>query len=219
MAGGFPRDHVDELLKACHRRCCICHRFCGVKIETDHMIQAADGGSDTIDNAIPVCFECHAEIHSYNDRHPRGRKFRPAELRGHKEQWLEICKSRPELFISTPRDADVGPLQALIDELEFNLIVAEQTSEGYWGCPFLEEQFLRAVHTGAIATLQEELKQTILNAYVAIRRANQQLSNPLRAPDLDPSPTIRKTVKCITDAKPAIEAARNLLLQFLGSND
>jgi hypothetical protein len=75
------------------------------------------------------------------------------------------------------------------------------------------------VHTGAIATLQEELKQTILNAYVAIRRANQQLSNPLRAPDLDPSPTIRKTVKCITDAKPAIEAARDMLLRFLGSND
>jgi hypothetical protein len=188
-----------------------------VKIETDHMVPAAEGGPDTIDNAIPVCFECHAEIHSYNDKHPRGRKFRPAELRGHKEQWLEICKSRPELFISTPRDTDVGPLQALIDELEFNRIVAEQTSPGYWGCPFLEEQFLRAVHTGAIATLQDELKQTILNAYVAIRRANQQLSSP--SPDLVPSAAVEKTVKCITEARPAIEAARDLLLQFLGSNE
>ena len=31
-------------------------------METDHIVQAADGGLDTIDNAIPVCFECHAEI-------------------------------------------------------------------------------------------------------------------------------------------------------------
>jgi hypothetical protein len=216
MAGGFPRDQVDELLKACHRRCCICHRFCGVKIETDHIVPSAEGGADTIDNAVPVCFECHAEIHSYNDKPPRGRKFRPVELRGHKEQWLEICRSRPELFIGTPRDADVGPLQALIDELEFNLIVSEQTSEGYWGCPFLEEQFLRAIHTGAIATLQDELKQTILNASVAIRRANQQLVNP--SPDKTPSAAVQKTVKGIREAKSAIEAARDLLLQFLGSS-
>jgi len=188
-----------------------------VKIETDHIIPEAEGDPDTIDNAIPVCFECHAEIHSYNDKHPRGRKFRPAELRGHKEQWLEICKSRPELFISTPRNTDVGPLQALIDELEFNRIVAKQTSCGYWGCPFLEAQFLRAVHTGAIAIVQEELKQTILKAYVAIRRANQQLATP--SPNLNPSAAVEMTVKCVKDAEPAIEAAHNLLLKFLGSTD
>jgi len=40
----------------------------------------------------------HAEIHSYNDKHPRGRKFRPEELHGHKEQWLEICEKQPEIF-------------------------------------------------------------------------------------------------------------------------
>ena len=28
----FPQKDVDNLLTACHRRCCICHRFCGVKI-------------------------------------------------------------------------------------------------------------------------------------------------------------------------------------------
>jgi hypothetical protein len=81
----FPCKDVEILLAACHRRCCICHRFCGVKIETDHIEQAAEGDSDKIENAIPVCFECHAEIHSYNDKHPRGRKFTPDELRHHKE--------------------------------------------------------------------------------------------------------------------------------------
>jgi hypothetical protein len=94
---------------------CICHRFCSVKIETDHILPAAEAGPDTIDNAIPVCFECHAEIHGYNDKHPRGRKFTPDELRHHKKQWLELCKTKPEMLLQATREAGVGPFQALID--------------------------------------------------------------------------------------------------------
>src|SRR5437016_6450420 len=120
----FNRNQIGELLAACHRRCCICHRFCGVKIETDHIRPSANGGSDDIDNAIPVCFDCHAEIHSYNDQHPRGRKFLPAELRMHRDQWLEICRSNPATLLSPSSPSDVGPLQALIDEITFNMAVA-----------------------------------------------------------------------------------------------
>ncbi len=114
----FSRKDAANLLVQCHRRCCVCHRFCGSKIELDHITTAAEGGDDSIDNAIPVCFECHAEIHSYNDKHPRGRKFQPDELRGHKEQWLEICKKRPEVIVSASWQIDVGPIQALVDELD-----------------------------------------------------------------------------------------------------
>jgi hypothetical protein len=95
---GFNRSEVDELLVACHRRCCLCHRFCGVKMELHHIEQRADGvQDDSIDNAIPLCFECHAEVQMYNDSHPRGRKFRPDELRAHKRQWLQLCKEQPAL--------------------------------------------------------------------------------------------------------------------------
>jgi 5-methylcytosine-specific restriction endonuclease McrA len=59
---GFPQTEADELLAQCHRRCCICHRFCGIKMELDHIIPREQNGSDTIDNAIPLCFECHAEV-------------------------------------------------------------------------------------------------------------------------------------------------------------
>ena len=69
---GFNRSEASELLVACHRRCCICHRYCGIKIELHHIEPRGDGGVDAIDNAIPVCFECHAEIQLYNDSHPRG---------------------------------------------------------------------------------------------------------------------------------------------------
>lgn len=119
--GKFNRDEVSKLLADCHRRCCICHRFCGVKMETDHMVPSAEGGTHEIENAIPVCFECHAEIHCYNDKHPRGRKFTTIELQEHKKQWLEICKSMPTAFIDSPRDKDAGPLYGMLNELEFNL--------------------------------------------------------------------------------------------------
>ena len=219
MANGFPRDQVDELLKACHRRCCVCHRFCGVKIETDHIVPKAEGGPDTIDNAIPVCFECHAEIHSYNDKHPRGRKFRPNELRGHKEQWLAICRNRPDIFVETKRDSDVGPLQALIDELEFNRVVSHQSPADQPGCPFLDEQFRRAIREGAIAILQETLKQSIIEAYVVMGRANQFISAALQAPrgtNLWHEPA-KAASETISQAAPKIETARDGLLEFLAS--
>src|SRR5713226_4317650 len=158
---GFPREQVNELLKACHRRCCICHRFCGVKMETDHIIPAAEGGPDTIDNAIPVCFECHAEIHAYNDKHPRGRKYRPEELKKHKEQWLDICKSSAHFLASIPPRTDVGPIQALIDELEFNESVAggaEEVPHVKASAHFGVAQFERCVSEGILSLLEPDLK-------------------------------------------------------------
>lgn len=218
MAGRFPRQAVDELLKACHRRCCVCHRFCGVKIETDHIVP---GGPDTIDNAIPVCFECHAEIHSYNDKHPRGRKFRPEELRGHKEQWLEICTRRPEIFISASWDVDVGPLQALIDELEFNTVVADYSDPRTQGCLFQDKQFQRAIQQGAIATLLEELKSSILDAYVAMGAANQRISSVSAQQKGSNSwaEAVNDAGDKIRKAKPRVEKAKDVLLNFLGSEE
>jgi hypothetical protein len=144
-------------------------------MEIDHIVPAAEGGPSTPENGIPVCFECHAEIHSYNDKHPRGRKFRPDELRLHKEQWLEICKKQPQVFNAKVLSAEVGPLQALIDELEFNLALAAENANGPRGCLFLEEQFRKAISQGSIAILRDELKKLLVQAYIAIGAANQRI--------------------------------------------
>jgi hypothetical protein len=191
-----------------------------VKIELDHIIPQADPGSnDDIDNAIPVCFECHAEIHSYNDKHPRGRKFRPEELRKHREQWLTLCRQDPGTLVGRPtRDSEVGPLQALIDELEFNEIAATQIS-GYGGCLFLVGQFGRAVREGSISTLKDSLKHSILDAYSSMSKVNLQINGAMahmhgtegRGRDLtDAIEQMKATV-------PKIKQAKQALLEFLGS--
>jgi len=109
-------------------------------MEIDHITPQHENGPSNIENAIAVCFECHAEIHSYNDKHPRGRKFQPEELRKHKQQWLDLCKSHPELLTRGSTQTGVGPLQALIDELEFNFIVADQSLSSATAKQFIFEE-------------------------------------------------------------------------------
>lgn len=219
MATEFSSKDVAALLVKCHRRCCICHRFCGVKIEIDHIIPRSDGGSGDISNAIAVCFECNSEIHSYNINHPRGRKFRPEELRLHKEQWIEICEKRPEVFREVSRESDVGPLQALIDELDFNLHVAHHSDQDSVGCLFVDEQFRRAIREGSISILHSELKASIMEAYRAMSRANQLIPAPLQhVPQFVNYPQLMgAAIHSVTQATASIETARNSLLQFLSS--
>jgi hypothetical protein len=146
-------------------------------METDHIDPRGESKNDSIENAIPVCFECHAEIHSYNDKHPRGRKFSPEELRQHRDQWLKICDEKPEVMLLAARDGDVGPLQALMDELEFNKMVVECScsSEQKRGSLFQNTQFLRAIQEGMVSILHENLKKSLLAAYVTMSRANQHI--------------------------------------------
>lgn len=216
MGKGFNPKEVSELLSQVHRRCCICHRFCGTKMETDHIDQKAEGGSDEIENAIPVCFECHAEIHSYNDKHPRGRKFRPDELKQHKNQWIEICQNRPEILLSASWESDVGPIQALIDELEFNHKVTQYSDTDEIGCLFQQAQFFRAINKGTISILIEELKVQILEAYTAIGRANQLILSAIGQPlGNSRSKALNSAQIKILEAEPKIELAKNELIKFL----
>lgn len=100
---GFPKDVVDLALVATERCCCICHKFCGVRIETHHIRPVSKGGDDSFENCIPLCFDCHAEVGHYNDQHPRGRKFSEGELRKHRDTWFSKVK---EMNTPTPLPHD-----------------------------------------------------------------------------------------------------------------
>ncbi|MGA9151343.1 MAG: HNH endonuclease [Candidatus Nitrosopolaris sp.] len=211
----FKQEEVDDLLVSCHRRCCICHRFCCIKIETDHMLSKSENGPDSIDNAIPVCFECHAEIHLYNNKHPRGRKYHAEELKKHKKQWLEICKASPHSLIDHPNPADGGPLTSLITELEFNHVVA-----GLKGCLFETYQFQHAVSEGILSLLDEELRDAILLTYAQIKLANQKQLNQGK---LHPSEYAYKDAeggkrRQFEEADRRIQESLGLLQEFLSRN-
>ncbi len=216
----FERSEAGRLLAACHRRCCICHRFCGVKIELHHIDPSGSGGTDNIDNAIPVCFECHAEIRLYNDMHPRGRKFRPEELRAHREQWLCVCKESPGALLLPQRPLDVGPIQALIDELEFNSEIAQRTTDDMIGALFLAAQFERAIQEGIFSLLPDSIRSPIAAAYATMMRANMSLHKMAAMPWGGSTSAWHHAcsfaLKAITCAQAEILAARAALLAHLG---
>lgn len=100
----FPPEVREQALVAAARHCCVCHRYKGVKVEVHHIVPESKGGTDDIDNAIALCFDCHTDAGHYNPGHPRGTKFSPAELRRAREAWHEIVQRNA---IEPPSEADV----------------------------------------------------------------------------------------------------------------
>lgn len=84
---GFPPNVKEQELIASARHCCVCHRFAGVNIEVHHIKQEADGGANTFENAIALCFDCHSFAGHYNNRHPKGTKYSQSELKKAKTNW------------------------------------------------------------------------------------------------------------------------------------
>lgn len=167
----FKESEVEALLKACHRRCCLCHRFCGVKIEIDHIEGAAEPGSGKIDNAIALCFDCHAEVKHYDPNNPKGRRFRASELKGHRDQWLGLCRDRPEMFVHAQPPPEAGSLERLLSELEFNRLLAGVAEASGHCADFEVTQFRRAISDGTFIWLPTPLKAAIHAGYMAMWRA------------------------------------------------
>ena len=100
----FPQSVRDEALVAAARHCCVCHRYKGVKVEVHHIVPESQGGPNQIENAITLCFDCHADAGHYNPNHPRGTKFSASELRLHRDSWhFRVRQHR----IQSPDGADL----------------------------------------------------------------------------------------------------------------
>jgi hypothetical protein len=89
---GFSKKIKEDALIATARRCCVCKEFSGRNIEIHHIIHQNEGGENTFENAIPLCFDCHANAGHYNSKHPRGMRFAPVELRRHRDNWYDLVK-------------------------------------------------------------------------------------------------------------------------------
>jgi hypothetical protein len=178
---------VREALVRSGRCCCICHRFCGTKIELHHIIPIEQGGDDSFENCIPVCFDCHADIGHYNDKHPRGRKYTSAELRAHRDQSLAIAKA--VTMALSPLSSAVWGYELLWDWLQASLTArmagtppTQITSPpGHVAGPLLlhlrflqSEEVLRELFAGLLACAMDSQRQREVHpAFVSVL---QQLS-------------------------------------------
>lgn len=86
---GFTEDIRMKALLWSDRHCCLCKKASGVNIEVHHLDPKRKQGRDAMDNAIPLCFDCHSDVMGYNTQHPRGSKYRILELKARRDQVYE----------------------------------------------------------------------------------------------------------------------------------
>ena len=119
---GFSQDVKMQAMVACGRCCAICHKFCGNNMEVHHIIQKSDGGNNTFENAIPLCFNCHAEVGQYNEHHPKGIKFTSEELRLHRDNWYKkVAESPAVLEAPETRELDMKTYMSLEEYLSYDM--------------------------------------------------------------------------------------------------
>jgi hypothetical protein len=103
----------EEALVRSRRCCCLCHRFAGLYVNVHHIEQEAQGGSNGLDNAIVLCFDCHAEAGHYNLAHPLGKKYQPSELRRHRDDWWTYVAQNPAVPLP------VAPVSVVPSRIDF----------------------------------------------------------------------------------------------------
>jgi hypothetical protein len=190
-------------------------------METDHIEPKGEGGTDDIDNAIPVCFDCHAEIHLYNPAHPRGRKYTAEELRMHRDQWLQLAETSAQVLASAPQQPDVGPLQGLVDELEYNQVVLRRIDTAQIGAPLATRQFHEAIGSGAISLMDDQLKGLIYGGYATIERASTYITAMAAFPMNSNAwaNAINRAIEVMRQAQPEVVAALDVLRRHLGDDN
>jgi hypothetical protein len=123
----FPPDVKEDALVSCGRCCCICHKFCGIKIEVHHIHEESEGGNNALDNSIALCFDCHADMRSYDFLHPKGNKYSESELKRHRDNWHEKIKGNigvadRELVVETDKQVYKVLIKVLPWEGSINFI-------------------------------------------------------------------------------------------------
>jgi len=116
----FKEKEKIQRLLWCDRRCCLCGKACGVNIEFAHIDRPDD---NDIDNAIPVCFNCHSEMSRYNKEHPMGNRYRVKELKQRREQIYDKYTSHlvPPIHFEITQNLPDGRKRKLPD-VGFNIV-------------------------------------------------------------------------------------------------
>lgn len=83
-------------------------------MECHHIIPEAGPETNVAENCIPLCFDCHADMRSYDNSHPRGTKYRETELRAHRDAWYKKVSTGGATSVSTEHfDSDLKTLESL----------------------------------------------------------------------------------------------------------
>ncbi len=98
----FSEDQKLQVKKKAMFRCCRCQN---IGIDIHHILPQKDSGPDTLDNAAPLCQNCHDQ---FGDN-PIKRK----EIKQMRDHWYEVVEQ-----MYTPKTSLEFPLKEINDKLE-----------------------------------------------------------------------------------------------------
>lgn len=83
----FKEEDKIKILLWSERHCCLCDKPCDTNIIIHHIQQeGTDEELSNIDNAIPLCYDCHGRIKSYSLAHRVGTSYRIKEIKARRNQ-------------------------------------------------------------------------------------------------------------------------------------
>lgn len=105
----------------------------------------------------------------------------------------------------------------MIDELEYNLVVAKLLGTPDIGARFLDHQFLRAVSMGSISVLDDETKRVLYEAYRHVSLANGRVERAMNATQRGERNSAENEAQNYVRGVPIyVERALARLLSFVG---
>ena len=111
---------------------------------------------------------------------------------------------------------DVGPLHGIVDELEFNAVVAAGPERDR-GCPLESARFDDCLANGAISLMADDLKAKIYGAYSAIKRADAFIRTvaAISPVSMGAGDAFSRANEAIKRAAPEIDGALRALRMYL----
>ncbi len=107
----FNRSDVENLLVETGRRCCICQLLHLVQVH--HIHPVGEGGTDEIDNAIPLCPLCHDQVHANSAPGRVTKSYSHSELKLHRQRTIEMMRlpllSTPAASSGTAPNGSLAP--------------------------------------------------------------------------------------------------------------
>lgn len=100
-------------------------------MELHHIHPKSEGGEDSIDNCVPLCFDCHADAGHYNPKHPKGIKYSPTELKRHRDEWYSMTRNLNLEEIRVSQEVTQIPIEAYeAQEIELEGFVWRESFPG-----------------------------------------------------------------------------------------
>ena len=172
---GWPSQIKEDVLVACGRRCCLCHTFCGPKMELHHIQLQSEGGENSFDNCIPLCFNCHADMSSYDHKHKKGTKYTTTELKRRRDDWYEKVRiSGTNVGSEEFRGLDRSTYQRLRSIISWNatiLFLKEHDFGGSFRMSRLKElsNFVYECEDPSFEFMNADLEGLRMNLLISIR--------------------------------------------------